>query len=102
MDEYKPQLNCKRAIGLTQTEYYEENKETILVRVKKYRQQNKEKIAEYKKTTKFKQLKSVNDKKYREKNKEKIKEKINCKVCNKLICKYGMKKHIKRKHPTCI
>ena len=75
MDEYKPQLNCKRAIGLTQTEYYEENKETIKERVKNYSLQNKEKIAEYKKTTKFKQLKAVSDKKYREKNKEKIAKK---------------------------
>ena len=100
MDEYKPQLNCKRAIGITQSEYYKENKETILVNVKNYRQQNKEKIMEYKKTTKFKQSKAVSDKKYREKNKEKLKEKINCPHCNKLISRGGISKHIKRKHPT--
>ena len=113
LDEYKPELNCLRAIGLTPTEYYEENKETIKERLKNYREKNKEKIAKYYEKNKEKIL--LNCKEYREKNKEiillkkkeyyqkkkeKLKEKINCKVCNKLICKYGMKRHIKTQHPN--
>tara|TARA_R110002153_G_C12966043_1_gene460605 strand:- start:29 stop:511 length:483 start_codon:yes stop_codon:yes gene_type:complete len=76
MDEYKPQLNSKRAIGLTPTKYYQENKETIIANTQNYRQQNKEKI---------------NAKK---------KEKINCKVCNKFISKTNISRHIKTQHSS--
>ena len=130
MDEYKPQQNSKRAIGISQTQYYKENKETIKERVKNYSLQNKEKIAKYKQTTKFKQSKAISDKKYRvknketlsikhkeyreknkekikkydkekyQKNKEKLKEKVNCPHCDLEMRKDSIKRHIKRKHTT--
>ena len=52
--------------------YYEENKEKILIRGKKYRENNKEKRKEYREENKEKIL--IRGKEYREKNKEKIKE----------------------------
>jgi len=78
MDEYKPQLNCKRAIALTQSQYYEENKKTIIANVGNYRKENKQKIKKYCLT------------------------KVNCPHCNKKITRNNISRHIKKIHTTCI
>ena len=72
LDEYKPELNSKRALGIDK----ERRKIAHNARDKKYYQKHKEKIN------------------------EKRKEKINCKVCNKLISKPNISTHIKKQHPT--
>ena len=56
--------------------YWEENKETLLVKAKKYREKNKEKISEYREKNKEKI--SERQKKYYQQNKESIIYKITC------------------------
>ena len=97
MDEYKPELNCRRAI-LTKEQKKEyskewqiENKEHILEIAKIWNEKNPQKI-------------KLKEKKYREKNKEQINakqnEKIPCPYCNKIMCRQSITRHIKLKHPT--
>ena len=69
---------------------------------KKHRENNKEKISQKQKEyyENNREILSQKMKEYREKNKEiinlKHKVKINCNFCNKLVTKYGIKRHQKR------
>ena len=68
----------------TKDEYYYDNKEEILVKMKEYKTLNKDKISEYKKQ-------------YREINKEKISQmkkiKVHCDVCDCDITKCNLSRH---------
>jgi vacuolar-type H+-ATPase subunit I/STV1 len=65
-------------------EYYQDNKEKILQQKKEYRKDNKEKISQLKKE-------------HYEANKEEINKKraikINCDICNRLVCKDCIARH---------
>jgi hypothetical protein len=112
MDKLKSTLNSQRAFGHDVKQYnhdyfikyYPEHKEKFLDNAKKYYKDNKEDIL-------------IKRKEYHEKNREtiivkqkeyysKVKEerhkqnkiKINCSVCNKLITKCNIKRHMKKVH----
>lgn len=74
--ELKASLN-KNIAGRTQKEYYEENKETIAGKRKKYNEANKDKIKEKSKIYYEANMETIagKKKKYREANKDKIREK---------------------------
>jgi len=84
MKEYY-EANKERIAERDRKKYRESNQEMIRERGKKYYQANKEEIAEKKKQ-------------YYEANKEKMKEKIPCQICDKMLRKDCMKKHIKKIH----
>ena len=107
LDKYNPELNCKRAFGITP---YKDIREKKLKYQHEYCKKNPEKIKAYRKeyynNPINKQNKLLKDKEYRDKNKDKQKYfnnlKANCPHCNKLLKKNGIKRHIKRKHPTLL
>ena len=72
-------------------EHYETNKEEILQKAKIYKEANKEKMSKLKK-------------KHYEANKEKILQKlsikINCDICNAIVCKHHIERH--KKSQKCI
>ena len=109
MDKLNPSLNSQRAFGHDRVKYqkeyfesyYPENREKILENAKQYYENNKEKVLVQRKKH-YEKNKVEHNKKtmdYYYKNKEKIskqgKVKINCSVCNKLINKGNMKRHLK-------
>ena len=65
--------------GRTRSEYYEDNKDKIIIKVKNYRKKNNIKV-----------------KKYREANKYKV----SCEFCNKMISKLNIPRH--RKGKKCL
>ena len=67
--------------------YYQVNRDEALLKGKEYHILNKEKRNNY-------------NKEYNDKNKEIRKEKINCEVCNKSICKDSLKRHHKLIHSS--
>ena len=73
--------------GQTKSEYYANNKDTILERVKHWAENNTEKV-------------HISKRKYRENNKEKINQKHNCE-CNGKYTKAGKSQHMKTaRHKT--
>ena len=87
IEELKATLN--RTIPTrTDAEYYQDNKEKILIKRAIYREQNKEKLKEY-----F----IEQNKAYREKNRDKINVKIECE-CGCLVSKSNIARHKKSKN----
>ena len=83
--------------GRTDKEYYEDNKELIMLQNKEYYEKNKDKRKAYKKANKEKI--ALKKKEYYEANKEKIalgkKEKFECE-CGSTLSKSANSRHIKR------
>jgi len=81
--------NCvnKNIVGRTNREYYEDNKEKVINKVKEYYKVNKEKILEYKKVYRenTKEYRRKRDREYYHNNREIIKEKRKVKI----ICECG-------------
>jgi len=79
----------------TVKEYRENNKDKIKDKIKEYREENKDKIKEYRENNKDK------IKEYYEKNKDKISkiksEKVECPICNSIVCKGYLTQHKKSK-----
>jgi len=105
--------NCvnKFVPGRTQKQWYQDNKEAHIIKVKQYHQDNKEKIKQYRQDNKEKikqqrkQYRQDNKetllaygKQYRQDNKEKINlkaaKKITC-SCGSIIARSGKSKHLK-------
>ena len=114
MNMFDAKLNS-RYPKRSKEEYYEANKERIAERDRKYRESNQEMIRERgKQYYDENRDKALNQKKkyyeankeeklekrkqYYEANKEKMKEKIPCQICDKMLRKDCMKKHIKKIH----
>ncbi len=76
-------------------EYYDKNREKIKQKKQEYRKEyynkNKDKVLEYQ---------NQYDKEWYNKNKEKLLEKVNCPICNLVVCKKGLKRH--QKGRNCI
>ena len=70
-------------------EYYEENKKKKLEKLKEYYEKNKQEIKE-----KTKEYYENNKDKRNEKNKEKVK----CDICNKILSRSSLNRHIKNLH----
>jgi len=97
IDILRPTLN-KQLPTRTQKEYYENNKEQIIERNKKYNKNNKEKIKQYYEDNK-EQIIEISKKRY-EANKEQIAERQNEKViCDHCGC-YSTKTNLKRHQKT--
>lgn len=79
----------KQIAGRTRKEYYNDNKDMYLEKAKKFSENNREKVREYKK-------------KYADKNKdkksEKGRERINCDICQKEVCRRSLTRHKKLIH----
>ena len=99
-----------RIAGRTHKEYYDENKVNILEKTKKYRDENRDKILENKKT--YYDENKVNilekTKKYRDENRDKIreanrvqdvkrsdylKEKVECENCKSIVSRHHLLTH---------
>jgi hypothetical protein len=80
--------------------YRESNTEMIKERKKKYYDENRDKVLKHKQEyyEANKEEKLEKRKQYYEANKEKMKEKIPCQICDKMLRKDCMKKHIKKIH----
>ena len=87
-DVLRPELNSQRPVGLTHTEYYQNNKEKIAERNADYYQSNKEKHAEYYQSNKNKII---------ERQVEYKRQIVECKVCNKTFRRDNLSKHNKSK-----
>lgn len=91
--------NARKRLKESRKRYREKYKEQLAEKAKEYYETHKEEIAQKKKeyTEKNKEVIAPKQKKYYENNKEKIeekrKEKIQCKLCNSFIRKYGLKEH---------
>ena len=92
--EYKSTLN-QFIPARTYQERYKDNREKILQQRKEYRKNNKEKILQKNKeryeNNREKYLQQ--SKEYYESNKEKLKIKINCDICNAIVCKREIARH---------
>lgn len=112
MDKLNSTLNSQRAFGHDAkqynheyfTKYYPEHKEKFLEDAKKYYQDNKEEILIKRKAYHEQNRDTIiiKQKEYYSKVKEERykqnKIKINCSICNKLITKCNMSRHIKVVH----
>jgi len=96
--EYKSTLN-KIIPRRTIQEWYNDNKEKILEKMKEQYEDNKEKIAEYKKEYHINNKEKIKkyQKEWYEDNKEEINKKramkINCDICNAIVCKLHISRH---------
>ena len=90
----------KERIAESAKEYRESNQEMIRERKKKYYDENRDKVLKHKQEyyEANKEEKLEKRKQYYEANKEKMKEKIPCQICDKMLRKDCMKKHIKKIH----
>jgi hypothetical protein len=101
IDELKSKLNCN-VPGRTGKEYREDNKEKLAEYDKMKYENNKEKIAEHQKEYRENNKEKIaeHQKEYYESNKEKKLEKIQCDKCGFEVSKCNLTKH--KKTQKCI